>query len=123
CSSDLPSLQADVDVLVPAARFEGRIRFIIDRLAGRLGLGGWTLFVSELPEQLQRQCWLRKDADRFGSPDIGRLQVTLQPQDFCDPAERGHEPDDIAGVGFGDKQFQAGLPGPAGPYESFGFPD
>jgi hypothetical protein len=57
---------------------------------GCLRFGGWTLFVSELPQQLQRQCWLGQDADRFGSPDIGWLQVTLQPQNFCDPVEGGH---------------------------------
>jgi hypothetical protein len=52
--------------------------FIVDRLAGPLRFGGWTLFVSGLPEQ-QRQRWFGQDADRFGSADIGWLQVTLQP--------------------------------------------
>jgi hypothetical protein len=51
--------------------FVGRVRFVVDRLAGLLGFGGWMLFVAELPQQLQCQGWLGQDADCFGSADVG----------------------------------------------------
>jgi hypothetical protein len=44
-------------------RLMGCVGFVVDRLIGCLRLRGRTLLVAELPQQLQRQRRLSKDAD------------------------------------------------------------
>jgi hypothetical protein len=78
------------------------------------------LFVPEVPQELERQSGLGKDADGFGSADIGIVEVTPQPQDFGDPVDRRHEPDNVARVGFGNEQFQSRLSGAVRTDEPFG---
>jgi hypothetical protein len=50
---------------------ERRLRFIVDGVVGLLRLTGGTLFVPEVPQQLQGQGGLGQDSDRFGAAYVG----------------------------------------------------
>ena len=106
-----------------AGRLVRCIGLVIDRFIGLLRLRGGTLLVAELPQQLQRQRRLSKDADRPRPADIHQLHIALEFEDLGDAVDGRQKVDDIAGVGLGDQQLQARLVGAARTHEPFGLPD